>query len=148
MSAEQVSRACESVVAITVTPFTADGTVDTTAYATIVDHCVQSGVRAITPNGNTSEFYSLTPEELALALRTTLDTVDGRATVIAGVGHDVRRAVADARTAAAAGAHGVMVHQPVHPYQSVEGWVAYHREIAEAVPDIGVVCYVRSPRVT
>src|SRR2546430_1456374 len=38
-----------------------------------------------------------------------------------------------------------MVHQPVHPYQSTEGWVAYHREVAAAIPDHGVVLYVRSP---
>ena len=38
-----------------------------------------------------------------------------------------------------------MVHQPVHPYQSLDGWVAYHREIAAAVPDLGVVAYVRDP---
>ena len=28
----------------------------------------------------------------------------------------------------------VMVHQPVHPYVSQDGWVDYHRAIAEAVP--------------
>jgi 4-hydroxy-tetrahydrodipicolinate synthase len=38
-----------------------------------------------------------------------------------------------------------MVHQPVHPYQSTEGWVAYHREVADAIPEHGVVLYVRSP---
>jgi 4-hydroxy-tetrahydrodipicolinate synthase len=41
-----------------------------------------------------------------------------------------------------------MVHQPVHPYQSMDGWVAYHRAIADAVPGLGIVCYVRSPLVT
>ena len=42
----------------------------------------------------------------------------------------------------------IMVHQPVHPYQAAEGWVAYHAAIADAVPDLGVVLYVRSERVT
>jgi len=41
-----------------------------------------------------------------------------------------------------------MVHQPVHPYRSAEGWVAYHRQIAEAVPELGVVLYVRDRRIT
>jgi 4-hydroxy-tetrahydrodipicolinate synthase len=35
----------------------------------------------------------------------------------------------------------------VHPYQSAAGWIAYHRAIADAVPELGVVCYVRDPRV-
>jgi 4-hydroxy-tetrahydrodipicolinate synthase len=148
MSHEQVRRALASIVGITVTPFDEAGGVDVDAYAKVLARCVDAGVDALTPNGNTSEFYSLDPDELALAVRTTTATVGDRATVIAGVGHDVRRAVDMARDAAAAGAHGVMVHQPVHPYQSVNGWVAYHQAIADAVPELGVVCYVRSPLVT
>jgi 4-hydroxy-tetrahydrodipicolinate synthase len=65
--------------------------------------------------------------------------------VLAGVGHSAREAAAEAAEAVAAGAHGVMVHQPVHPYQSSEGWVDYHREVAEAIPDHGVILYVRNP---
>jgi 4-hydroxy-tetrahydrodipicolinate synthase len=41
-----------------------------------------------------------------------------------------------------------MVHQPVHPYRSAAGWVAYHREIADSVPELGVVLYVRDPRIS
>ena len=141
---ERVSKALESVVMITVTPFDSHGGVDSGAYAAVLARCVDAGVDAVTPNGNTSEFYSLSDAEIAAAVRTTVATVGDRATVIAGVGNDVARAVAMARDAAEAGAHGVMVHQPVHPYQSQAGWVDYHRAIAEAVPDLGVVCYVRS----
>ncbi len=142
---ERVSKALESVVTITVTPFDSRGGVDEDAYAAVLARCVDAGVDAVTPNGNTSEFYSLGDAEIAAAVRTTVATVGDRATVISGVGHDVARAVAMARDAADAGAHGVMVHQPVHPYQSQDGWVDYHRAIATAVPDLGVVCYVRSP---
>ena len=42
----------------------------------------------------------------------------------------------------------VMVHQPVHPYVSQGGWVDYHRAIAEAVPELGVVPYIRNARLT
>ncbi len=38
----------------------------------------------------------------------------------------------------------IMVHQPVHPYVSVEGWIEYHRAIASEVPELGVVLYVRN----
>jgi len=142
---ERVRKALESVVTITVTPFDDRGGVDSDAYVTVLARCVDAGIESVTPNGNTSEFYSLTDDELAATVRLTGSTVGDRATVIAGVGHEVHRAVAMARDAAAAGAHGVMVHQPVHPYQSQDGWVEYHKAIARAVPDLGVVCYVRSP---
>ncbi len=69
----------------------------------------------------------------------------GRAVVVAGVGFDVARATQQAQAARAAGADAIMVHQPLHPYQSADGWVAYHRAIADAVPELGVVCYVRNP---
>jgi len=32
----------------------------------------------------------------------------------------------------------------VHPYVSEGGWVDYHRAIAEAVPEVGVVPYIRN----
>ena len=50
--------------------------------------------------------------------------------------------------AARLGSQAVMVHQPIHPYQSAEGWVEYHAAIAEGLPDLGVVPYVRDPSVT
>ncbi|WP_229900537.1 dihydrodipicolinate synthase family protein, partial [Streptomyces capoamus] len=53
-------------------------------------------------------------------------------------------AIASARHARDHGAAMVMVHQPVHPYVSAAGWVDYHRAIAEAVPDLGVVPYLRN----
>jgi 4-hydroxy-tetrahydrodipicolinate synthase len=42
----------------------------------------------------------------------------------------------------------VMIHQPVHPYVSAEGWVDYHAAIANAVPELGVVLYIRNERIT
>jgi 4-hydroxy-tetrahydrodipicolinate synthase len=136
------------VVTIAVTPFDADDAVDTQAYAAVLTRCVDAGVDVVTANGNTGEFYSLRPAERESAVETTVSAVGERATVLAGVGHEVAEAVEAARGAARAGVHGVMVHQPVHPYQSLQGWVDYHRRIADAVPDLGVVCYVRSPLVT
>jgi 4-hydroxy-tetrahydrodipicolinate synthase len=61
-----------------------------------------------------------------------------------GVGHDVASAREAARQAQAAGATMIMVHQPVHPYVSVEGWVDYHHAVASDVPELGVVLYVRN----
>jgi 4-hydroxy-tetrahydrodipicolinate synthase len=148
MSLEQVSRALQAVVGITVTPFDHRGEVDMAAYARVLARWVDAGITTVTANGNTSEFYSLTSAELTRLLETTVSCVGDRATIIAGVGHDVAQAVEMARTAARTGAHAVMVHQPVHPYQSIEGWVAYHRAIAEAVPALGVIPYVRSPLVS
>jgi len=41
----------------------------------------------------------------------------------------------------------IMVHQPVGPYMSAAGWLDYHRIIAGALPDLGIVLYLRDLRI-
>jgi 4-hydroxy-tetrahydrodipicolinate synthase len=89
----------------------------------------------------------LSAAETERALSITMDAVGDRAAIVAGVGHDVGTAVAAARFADRAGANGIMIHQPVHPYVSLDGWVDYHRAIASSVPELSVVLYVRNPRI-
>ncbi|HEX4725129.1 MAG TPA: dihydrodipicolinate synthase family protein, partial [Pseudonocardiaceae bacterium] len=96
---------------------------------------------------NTGEFYALSKAETRQAVELTVKTVGERATVLAGVGHAVPDAIAAARHASENGAHAIMIHQPVHPYVSPAGWIDYHRAIADAVPELGVVLYVRNTRI-
>jgi 4-hydroxy-tetrahydrodipicolinate synthase len=140
--------ALRGVVAIPVTPFDAEGGVDWERHAALLARLTEAGVRAITPNGNTGEFYTLEPAEARRATENTVKEVGGRASIIVGVGLDTAGAIAAARHAREAGAQMVMVHQPVHPYISGEGWTEYHRRIAEAVPELGIVLYVRDARIT
>ncbi|MDQ1039479.1 4-hydroxy-tetrahydrodipicolinate synthase [Streptomyces sp. V3I8] len=141
---EAQRAALADVVAIPVTPFAADGSIDQDVHRLLLRRALDAGVRIVTPNGNTGEFYALGPEERRLVTELTVDEARGRATVLAGVGHDLPTAVASARHARDLGAQMVMVHQPVHPYVSEDGWVDYHRAIAEAVPELGVVPYIRN----
>ncbi|MGY6022168.1 dihydrodipicolinate synthase family protein [Streptomyces spinosirectus] len=143
---ETQRTALADVVAIPVTPFAADGTVDRDAHRALLRRLLDGGVTTLTPNGNTGEFYALTPQERRLVTELTLEEAGGRAAILAGVGHDVPTAVASARHAREHGAQMVMVHQPVHPYVSQDGWVDYHRAIAASVPELGVVPYIRNPR--
>ncbi|MFE2020661.1 dihydrodipicolinate synthase family protein [Streptomyces sp. NPDC059499] len=145
MDLTPLKAALADVVAIPVTPFAEDGSIDTTAHRALLRRLLDGGVRIVTPNGNTGEFYALNPDERRTVTELTIDEAGGRATVLVGVGHDVPTAVAAAEHAREAGAEMVMVHQPVHPYISQEGWIDYHRAIAQAVPELGVVPYIRNP---
>ena len=136
-----------TLVAIPVTPFGPDGGVDWDSHAALIARLVGSGVEVLTPNGNTGEYYALTEAETRRAVESAVAAAGGRADVMAGVGLSIPSAVAAARHAREAGAGSVMVHQPVHPYRSAEGWVTYHRQIADAVPELGVILYVRDRRV-
>ncbi|MEU7240799.1 dihydrodipicolinate synthase family protein [Streptomyces sparsogenes] len=145
MDYSPLRAALADVVAIPVTPYDAEGAVDQDAYRALLRRLLDGGVRAVTPNGNTGEFYALTLAERRLVTELTVAETGDRAAVLVGVGHDVATAVEAARHAREVGAGMVMVHQPVHPYVSQDGWVDYHRAIAEAVPELGVVPYLRNP---
>ncbi|CAL9642549.1 dihydrodipicolinate synthase family protein [Streptomyces collinus] len=145
---ETQRAALADVVAIPVTPFAEDGSVAQDTHRALLRRLLDGGITTLTPNGNTGEFYALTPEERRLVTELTIDEAGERAVILVGVGHDIPTAVASARHARELGAGMVMVHQPVHPYVSQAGWVDYHRAIAEAVPELGVVPYIRNAQLT
>ncbi|MFC7340851.1 dihydrodipicolinate synthase family protein [Saccharopolyspora griseoalba] len=139
-------RALRGVTAITVTPFDEAGAPDWSAYAAIVARMGEANVPVITPNGNTSEFYSLTRDEWQRANEVTVEAA-GDSVVMPGIGYDVATAADMAAAVRRLGAPLAMLHQPVHPHQSVPGWVGYNREIAESAPDLGFVLYVKDARI-
>lgn len=137
-----------TVVAITVTPFEESGSFDEKALDRVVDRLVEGGVSLLVPAGNTSEYYALTQEEWERSVAATVSRAGSQAIVMPGVGRDLATAVRQARRASELGCGAVMVHQPVDPFISTEGWLAYHAHIHEAVPELGLVAYVRDPRRT
>jgi 4-hydroxy-tetrahydrodipicolinate synthase len=132
------------VVAIPVTPF-ANGEIDYATHSALLNRLFDAGVGVITPNGNTSEFYALRPQERRDLLVATASIAAGRAAVLAGIGLDIDTAVSEGALAAENGATMAMIHQPVHPYVSRKGWIDYHSAIADALPTTGIVLYVRNP---
>jgi 4-hydroxy-tetrahydrodipicolinate synthase len=147
-AAGTLRRALATAVVVPVTPYLADGNPDWDTYATLTSRLIDAGISVITPNGNTGEFYALSPAEARQALETAAKATNGRAEVLAGVGHDIATAIEAARHAQDHGARMIMIHQPVHPYVSAEGWLDYHAAIANAVPDLGIVLYIRDERRT
>jgi 4-hydroxy-tetrahydrodipicolinate synthase len=147
MELSAIRQALRTVVAIPVTPFGADGRLDAQRYQAGVRRMIDAGIKVMTPNGNTGEFYSLTPAETTAALDATIAEaskgVDDGTIVLAGVGFDGQTAVEMARHAERRGAQAAMVHQPVHPFRSKRGWLDYHYGICDAVPQMGIVPYVR-----
>jgi 4-hydroxy-tetrahydrodipicolinate synthase len=150
--ASTLRRALATAVVVPVTPYQANGAPDWDTYAALISRLIDEGISVITPNGNTGEFYALSRREAGQALQTAAQVASAggerRAEVLAGVGHDIATAIEAARHAQQHGARMVMIHQPVHPYVSAEGWIDYHAAIANAVPDLGVVLYIRDERRT
>ncbi|MFD2418551.1 dihydrodipicolinate synthase family protein [Amycolatopsis pigmentata] len=148
MGLDELAGKLAGVVAIPVTPFDEQDAVDTRALERVLLRIVDGGITVVTAGGNTGEFSALTVEETRLAVEVAASAVGSRATVVAGVGGPVPAAIEAARHARRAGAAAIMIHQPVHPYISPAGWVDYHRAVATAADDLGVVLYLRDPRIS
>ncbi|RYC30077.1 dihydrodipicolinate synthase family protein [Lichenibacterium minor] len=129
---------------ILVTPFDADDRLAPRRLKPVVDRAVAAGVHILTANGNTGEFYGLTTSEAERAVHAAAELIDGRAPLLAGVGRSVGDAVALARASRAAGAAGLMVHQPPDPFVSPRGTVAYVERVAEAGSGLPIVLYLRN----
>jgi 4-hydroxy-tetrahydrodipicolinate synthase len=151
-TASTLRRVLATAVVVPVTPYQADGNPDWDTYGTLITRLIDNGISVITPNGNTGEFYALSQPEARQALETAAKAAgaggEHGAEVLAGVGHDIATAIEAARHARDHGARMIMIHQPVHPYVSAEGWIDYHAAIANAVPDLGIVLYIRDERRT
>jgi 4-hydroxy-tetrahydrodipicolinate synthase len=151
-AASTLRHALATAVVVPVTPYQADGNPDWDTYAALIARLIDGGISVITPNGNTGEFYALSQAEARQALETAAKAASAgnehSAEILAGVGHDIATAIEAARHAQDHGARMIMIHQPVHPYVSAEGWIDYHAVIANAVPDLGVVLYIRDERRT
>lgn len=147
MQYDEVREQLKSVVVTNVTPFREDGSVDYDSAARQATFMVDNGISVVVPNGNTGEFTSLSLDEAKRMTSAVADAVGDRALVIAGVGWSSPIAVELAQQAQEAGAHGVMVHHPVHTYINRDALRRYYEIIADAI-DIGVVLYKRGEELT
>lgn len=143
MNFPEQRAALADVVAIPVTPYR-DGEIDFSSFAALLRRLVDNGVTTITPNGNTSEFYALTAAERRELILASADAGGLKSRLLLGIGHDVATAVEDVRIGESVGIRMAMIHQPVHPHISQSGWLEYHRQIADAAPDVAFVLYIRN----
>lgn len=141
---DRLAAALTGVSGILVTPFGADGALAPDRQKPIVERALAAGVHALTANGNTGEFYSLTLEEAETMVAAAAENVAGRAPLIAGVGRSLPDACRLAKASARAGAAALMIHQPPDPFVAPRGLLDYVRAVAEAGDGLPLVLYLRN----
>ncbi|WP_116598782.1 dihydrodipicolinate synthase family protein [Primorskyibacter marinus] len=138
-----LTKALTGISGILVTPMTTDGKIDPDRQKPVVEKAIAAGVHVLTANGNTGEFYSLSLDEAEEMCRAAARHIQGRVPLVAGVGRSVVDACQLARSAKAAGADALMIHQPPDPFAAPRGLVAYVHAVSEAA-DLPIMLYLRN----
>lgn len=135
-----------TVLTAMVTPFAADGALDVKAGAALARHLVDSGCDGLVLAGTTGESPTTTDGEKLALLEAVLAEVGDRARIIAGAGtNDTAHSVRQARDAAAAGAHGLLVVTPYYSRPTQRGLHAHFTAVADAT-ELPVMLYDIPPR--
>ena len=129
---------------ILVTPFDTDDALAPNRLSPVIDRAVKAGVHILVANGNTGEFYGLTTAEAETMVHSVAGQIGGRVPLLAGVGRSINDALALTKASRAAGATGLLVHQPPDPFVSPRGVVNYVQRIAEAGQGLPVMLYLRN----
>ena len=129
-----------------VTPFSADGSLDTAAAAQLAEHLVDAGCDGLVISGTTGESPTTTDDEKLALLRVVLEAVGDRARVVAGAGtYDTAHSVRLAKACAAEGAHGLLVVTPYYSKPPQAGLIAHFTAVADAT-ELPVLLYDIPPR--
>ena len=142
MKPEELRAKFSGVVAFPVTPFRDDLSLDIEGLRHNLTQLMKHPVCAVVAAGGTGEVYSLTPSEHAQVIETTVETVNGKAPVIAGVGFNQMLAIELAKRSASAGADAILALPPYYPQADEEGMVEYYRAIGDAT-ELGLLIYSR-----
>jgi len=117
-----------------ITPFSADGALDTDGAARLATYLVDDMRNdGLVISGTTGESPTTTNAEKDRLLRAVIEAVGDRATIVAGVGtNDTRHTIELARAAEKAGAHGTLVVTPYYNKPPQEGLYRHFTAVADA----------------
>jgi 4-hydroxy-tetrahydrodipicolinate synthase len=129
------------VLTAIVTPFRRDGTIDFERFGELAQHLVETGSDGIVVAGTTGESPTLSDDERFELFRVAVETLDGRATVVAGTGtYSTAHSVHLTGVAHELGVDGFLVVTPYYSKPPARGVVEHFRAIAD-VSDRPIIVY-------
>src|SRR3984885_1245151 len=132
----------DGVLFFPVTPFAADGTIDTGVLAEHLRRGLAAGPGGVFAACGTGEFHALAPEEYQQVVATAVREAAPRVPVFAGCGGPLPTAIRLARLAREAGADGLLLMPPYLVAGPPAGLVAYTKAVAAAT-ELPVIVYQR-----
>jgi len=131
-----------TIITAAITPFASSGEVDHEEFRRLLRYLVDHGSDGVVVAGTTGESPTLSDEEKLACLRTAIDEIGDRASVLAGTGtNDTQHTVALTRAAVEAGADGVLVVTPYYNKPPREGLLRHFAAAARAAGDTPVMLY-------
>jgi 4-hydroxy-tetrahydrodipicolinate synthase len=126
-----------------VTPFRADGSVDETAFCSLVNWQIESGVDFLVVCGSTGEAATLDEEEWLQTVRLAVDAAAGRVPIWAGCTHNSTRVLMQkaALLRRVAGVSAVLSANPYYNKPTQEGQFQHFLALARAVDPLPVCVY-------
>ncbi|TMM23496.1 MAG: 4-hydroxy-tetrahydrodipicolinate synthase [Actinobacteria bacterium] len=129
------------VLTATVTPFDADGGVDLDRYQELCAFLVDNGSDGVVVNGTTGEASTLSEDERVALIRSALEAIGDRASVVAGTGtNSTAHSIELTRQAQEAGAHAALVVTPYYNKPPQRAIVEHFKAVA-ARTELPVVAY-------
>jgi len=129
------------VLTAIVTPFDADGAVDYDRFRELAQYLVDHGSDGLVVAGTTGESPTLTDDERLELFRAAVDTLGGRATIVAGTGtYSTAHSVHLTHEAHELGVDGFLVVTPYYNKPPARGIVEHFKAIA-AESDRPIVVY-------
>jgi 4-hydroxy-tetrahydrodipicolinate synthase len=123
------------------TPFRSDGSVDYERFRELAEFLVENGSDGLVVTGTTGEAPTLSDGEKAQLWETAVDTLRGRATVVAGTGtNDTAHSIQMTERAAEIGVDAALVVTPYYNLPPQRAIVA-HFEAVAAATDLPIVVY-------
>jgi len=119
----------QDVHLVPLTAYSDSGLLDLDKQVQHIANLTSAGIRVFLPAAGTSEFHSLSDQEIVQLVRTTRETAGKSATIFAPVGRQIESAIKVGAEAMNVGADGVMFMPFGHPYLSDLGALSYYREV-------------------
>lgn len=138
----------KGVIVPIITPCDENEKIDEAALRRQVDFVIDGGLQGILAFGSNGEFYQIEEDEMERGFKIMVDQAAGRVPVYFGIGAiNTKKCVRLAKMAAANGAAGISVLQPMFLKPTFEELFQHFKTIADAVPDTPMLLYNNPGRV-
>ena len=138
----------KGVIVPILTPINENEFIDEAKLRDQVNYVIDGGVLGILAFGSNGEFYVIDDDEMERGLKIMIDQAGGRVPVYFGIGAiSTKKCCRLAKMAAACGAAGISVLQPMFLKPTEAELFLHFKTIAEAVPETPVLLYNNPGRV-